>query len=152
MSSLKVWAICIGMGGLFAFLYHYHSISIENVNMKGTIAVQESALKEQAETIRNLKETAEKRDKIVGNTVKSFQNVEKIENIVNSRLEKKKNGDDRDLTVIAERHPGVMKDIINNATANVFRCFEVVSGSKLTENEIKNGNTQCPNLFENLSN
>lgn len=60
-----------------------------------------------------------------------------------------------DLAYLARQRPGLVENAINNASDNVLRCFEILSGSELTEEErnATNGrsfNTECPWLFDSL--
>jgi len=57
-----------------------------------------------------------------------------------------------DLAVLGEKKPETVQRIINAASAKVLRCFEIESGSKLTEAEInatsgKAFNSECPWLW-----
>jgi len=51
----------------------------------------------------------------------------------------------------------LVQRIINNASDNAMRCFEILSGSPLTDNErnAQNGqefNSECPFLFDTYIN
>jgi len=57
-----------------------------------------------------------------------------------------------DLAVLGEKKPDTVQRMINNASAKVLRCFEIESGSKLTEAETnatsgKAFNSECPWLW-----
>ena len=57
-----------------------------------------------------------------------------------------------DLAVLGEKKPDTVQRMINSASAKVLRCFEIESGSKLTEAEknAKSGkafNSECPWLW-----
>ncbi len=59
---------------------------------------------------------------------------------------------DIDLGLLAVEKPESMERAVNNGTANASRCFEILSGSPLTEEEqnAKNGdkfNKECPWLW-----
>ena len=43
---------------------------------------------------------------------------------------------EHELGYLAANRPGLVENIINNGTQNVLRCFEIASGSSLTEDEI----------------
>lgn len=51
-----------------------------------------------------------------------------------------------DLTYLANKKPGLIQRKINNATGEVMRCFELVTGNEVKENE---QNSQCPDLTNN---
>lgn len=59
-----------------------------------------------------------------------------------------------DLGMLAKNRSSLIEKIVNNATANALRCFELLSGSPLTEREknAKNArefNSECTYLFNN---
>lgn len=62
--------------------------------------------------------------------------------------------EEHDLGYLASEKPGLVENIINNASDNAARCFEIMSGSPLTETE-KNArnalefNSECPWLWSN---
>ena len=58
-----------------------------------------------------------------------------------------------DIGVLASRKPELVERLINNASEKALRCFEILSGSKLTDAErnAKDGrtfNSECPWLFD----
>lgn len=60
-----------------------------------------------------------------------------------------------DLGVLGSNKPGLVERVINNATDNVGRCFELLTGAELTEEEknATNGNafnSECPWLYDSL--
>lgn len=61
-----------------------------------------------------------------------------------------------DLGILAENKPFLVEKIINTASKKANRCFELLSGAPLTEEEKnakneKEFNSECPFLFNNLS-
>lgn len=58
-----------------------------------------------------------------------------------------------DIGVLASRKPELVERLINNASEKALRCFEILSGAKLTDAErnAKDGrtfNSECPWLFD----
>lgn len=84
---------------------------------------------------------------------------ESLRQLQNDFIESRRQGqllEDRfeghDIGRMAERYPGLIQNIINGGTEDAFRCFEIMSGSPLTEEErnATNGNEfnkECPWLF-----
>lgn len=64
--------------------------------------------------------------------------------VLNKKLTKTKTGKKRDLTKIARRKTKLFEKIINRGSLYRNRCFEIASGSKLTEADKKN--TVCKDL------
>ena len=61
------------------------------------------------------------------------------------------NGTKRDIGYLAAEKPYLIEKIVNKASDNIFRCFEIASGDPLTDKEkdaVKRSqiNTECPNL------
>lgn len=58
-----------------------------------------------------------------------------------------------EIGALAEARPGLVQNVINNATAQAGRCFELLSGAPLNERERnaqtpRQANSECPWLFE----
>ena len=57
----------------------------------------------------------------------------------------------RDIGKLAEVKPTLIERVINNATKNALRCFEIASGSPLTHDELgarkkSQINPECPSI------
>ena len=124
--------LMFAMGGLGYWYYtdtqSRMSILVAN-EAKATLAVQES----------------EKAKKVME---ENFQRVTQELKQVNDKF--------GNLGVLANKKPGLVQKIINKATSNVNRCFELESGAKLTEKEsnAKTGkafNNECPWLWSGAS-
>jgi len=60
-----------------------------------------------------------------------------------------------DLGILGSQKPALVERIINNASDNVGRCFELLSGAELTESErnaenARSFNSECPWLYDSL--
>ena len=104
----------------------------------------------QAQTIEKLnKDIVRSRETLVrlrDEFGKFRRDYEILENKFNKRS---KNFGTRDIGKLAEVKPALIERIINNATKKVLRCFEIASGSPLTEKEINATkksqiNPECP--------
>lgn len=56
-----------------------------------------------------------------------------------------------ELGALAEAKPGLVEKIVDNGTKDVLRCFEIVSGSPLTKEELNavkksQTNSSCPDI------
>ena len=79
-----------------------------------------------------------------------FATIRASNNVLSQKLQR------HDLGVLANKKPGLVQKIINRATVNANRCFEIESGAKLTEKEknAKTGkafNNECPWLWSGAS-
>ena len=56
-----------------------------------------------------------------------------------------------ELDILAQNKPGLVQRIINRASVNVMRCFEIATGSPLTHDELQADkpslyNRECPTI------
>jgi hypothetical protein len=106
------------------------------------------AVQTQQEVIEQQKKDFE-RFRVVSNRLQTTLNEqEKIATKLSSKLTTKKNGDSRDLGYLASKKPGLVQNIINKATENVNRCFEIITGSEITEGE---KNNECQDYIDSLN-
>lgn len=63
---------------------------------------------------------------------------------LNDKLNIKANGQSRDLGELARAKPQVVQGIINRATDDVNRCFEILTGASVKEGEVNN---ECKDLI-----
>ena len=140
--------LMFAMGGLGYWYYtdtqSRMSILVAN-EAKATLAVQESekAKKVMAENFQRVTQDLKQvNDK--------FATIRASNNVLSQKLQR------HDLGVLANKKPGLVQKIINRATVNANRCFEIESGAKLTEKEknAKTGkafNNECPWLWSGAS-
>ena len=63
---------------------------------------------------------------------------------LNDKLNVKANGQARDLGELAHAKPQIVQGIINRATDDVNRCFEILTGAPVKEGEVNN---ECKDLI-----
>ena len=64
---------------------------------------------------------------------------------LDGKLNVKANGQSRDLGELARAKPQIVQGIINRATDDVNRCFEILTGSPVKEGEVNN---ECKDLVK----
>lgn len=67
---------------------------------------------------------------------------------LDDKLNVKANGQARDLGELARAKPQIVQGIINRATDDVNRCFEILTGSPVKEGEVNN---ECKDLVNRSS-
>jgi ABC-type anion transport system duplicated permease subunit len=67
---------------------------------------------------------------------------------LNDKLNVKANGQSRDLGELARAKPAMVQGIVNRATDDVNRCFEVLTGATVKEGEVNN---ECKDLVKRSS-
>jgi len=134
------------LGGAGSFYWYYNDTQarltelVEN-NAKLEIAVQtsEAALKSVQEDLKRANEEAQKVNA-------EFSRIRAQNNVLANKLQK------HDLGVLGAAKPALVEKIINKASAKAGRCFELLSGAELTEEERnatseKAFNSECPWLW-----
>ena len=127
-------------------------------NLKANLAISqanEQKLKDAAEVqsqyIETLKQDFAKIQSINADIVENNARLDKQVKELKNKFNQSKNGNPRDFGVLAIAKPRPIEKIINRASNNVNRCFEIVSGSPLTEKEINaklksEANNECPSI------
>jgi len=141
VKGIIIYSCIIGAG----FLYMY----IQNIQKDLEIKEQEIqryeiAVQEQSKLIVQRSSEIEQ----IKNANLSLMEVVSIhEKTIRSLQEKfnvQANGQSRDLGAITRVKPKLIENIVNRATSNVNRCFEIATGSQPKQNETNN---ECKELF-----
>jgi uncharacterized protein YicC (UPF0701 family) len=108
------------------------------VTLKGALETQSETLKtKEQEHVAVIKLSSDIRSiaKAQANEVKGL----------NDKLNVKASGQSRDLGELARAKPQIVQGIINRATDDVNRCFEILTGAPVKEGEINN---ECKDLVK----
>ena len=119
----------------------------DNVILKANQIQLEQSIKSQAKVLAQQKKDFEKIMKANKEMNQLVDNLQEDMRQLDKRFTKK----GRDIGKIAEKKPGLVEKIINNATERAKRCVEIASGAPLTEAEINATkkseiNPECPAL------
>ena len=150
MSYIKTVIAVVGVAGIIGVAYHVNSLNTDLAKVKQDLVVSKenetklmNALKTQAEVLRNKEleyaSIVQLSSGLRSIAQKQSQEIKKLSNKLNT----KSNGSSRDLGVIARFKPALIQKIVNNATKDANRCFEIVSGSPVLTNEVNN---ECKDL------
>lgn len=128
-----------GLNNTIAFL------TTDNATFKANQANLEQAIMDQKETIASLEADAERQNAILRDTLDEFSSARDSVDDLQDRLGR------HEIGFLAIRKPGLVENVINNAADSIGRCFEIASGSPLTEAEIaatlpSQINNECPDL------
>jgi len=104
----------------------------------------ETAVEDQVQVIEQMrqdqKEIAESREEIRGLIDQQRRTIDDLR----SRFNESADGSERDFGKLAMSKPGLIENIINNASENAIRCMEIASGAELTKEEKNAGsNSEC---------
>ena len=147
---MKIYALLIVMGlvggVVYAGKYYYDTtqakittLTENNTKLEGAVETAEAATK-------SLKQDYAKIAKELNKVNNEFARIRKQNNVLANKLK------DMDLALLAVNKTTSIERAINRGTVNAGRCFELLSGSELTEKELeaKNGkefNRECPWLW-----
>jgi hypothetical protein len=133
------------VGGTF---YWYYNDTQERMGILHEINGDlEAAMQYNEETIKQLQIDNQKAKEQLGKVNNQFVDIRRQNQVLADKLSKVNLGN------LAQNKPVLVEKIINNATAKANRCFELITGAKLTdkEREAKDGksfNSECPWMFD----
>lgn len=146
--------IILVMGGVGAWYYDVTQTKIEtltayNATLTANVDKLEEVNLKNIDTIAKMESNFERQREQYTQLQESFSKIRSQNNQLKDRLGK------HDLGALAAAKPALVGRVVNNASAKVNRCFEIVSGALLTETErnAKNGksfNSECPWLYDDL--
>lgn len=113
----------------------------ENKQLTSAIEDQQEIIIKQTVDVQQIKEINSSLNTIISRQQKQIRELDEKFNITAS-------GESRDLGKITRAKPGLVNKIVNSATDNVNRCFELASGAELKEEDLNNG--ECKDLIESL--
>lgn len=123
LSGIKTYLIMAGIFVLlvtaFIFYYKYNQNQLAQLNQ--TIAKQQLALDTEAATIKKLN------DAIVNTQLASDALNAKFTTIEKDTSQLTKEFSSHDLATIANKKPGILEDLVNNATKKTLTQFETIS-------------------------
>ena len=146
-----VFVIILTLAGGGGYVYYQKSqqeraVLIAQAAVNNTkIALQQQAIKQADADVRKI-------NKILNNLEDKFKrSQEDYDNLVGRFNKVSKNFGTRDIGKLAVNKPGLIAKVITRASAKALRCFEILSGSPLTNKEINATkpsqiNAECPTI------
>ena len=152
MSYIVIILIVImGIGGGGSYMYYQNSQQ-EKAVLIAEAAVRDTKIALQNEAIAQADRDREKIQQVVDNLNQRFAQSQKdYDNLVGRFGKLSANFGTRDIGKLAENKPKLIERVISRASAKVLRCFEILSGSPLTNKELtatkpSEINTECPSV------
>lgn len=145
--KIKIAVIAIGIGSALVYggiQYHKHLqntiAELQNQNLRLELAQESST-----QVIDSLKSDQLEIVEINKQVTAEFNKITERVHELEDRLTK------YDIGVLANAKPKLVEKAVNNGTADSNRCFEILSGVPLTEDEINatkksESNTICPDV------
>lgn len=139
-------AIMLGMAGAFYWYYQDSQARIQTLSENN--AKLETAVEMNEQTIDSLEQSFEESREELRRVNEEFANIRRQNDVLAEKLER------HDLGVLGNAKPGLVERIVDSATRKTNRCFEILSGAELTEEEQnaetpEQANSECPWLFDN---
>ncbi len=145
---LLLAALLLALGGAWYYTNKEKNAEIafllsENITLEGNVNILKDSINKSNETITNLQNSYDTIFTNYKNLEIEFNMYRKYGNEVNERINR------HDLNSLALAKPELIENIINNASANALRCFELLSGSPKNAKELaattdSEFNSECP--------
>lgn len=133
-----------------AFWVYYNDTQERIAILNENNAKLETAVAISEETISTLQADFARANEEINRINTEFAAIRAQNNVLADKLAK------HDLAVLGSGKPSLVERLVNRGTVNAGRCFEILSGSQLTdkEKEATNGeefNRECPWLWPGLT-
>ena len=152
ISGIKVGLILLvlaGAGGGFMYVKNLKAdlavSEADNMKLEESVAEQKAVIEQVQADFKKQQEISKKLQEVNSTLAKELKDTEEKFNKVNA------SGKKRDVGNLAIKKSKIIEKVINKGTANANRCFEIATGSPLTEKE-KNAtkksqiNPECPSI------
>jgi len=144
-----IFVLILSAGGGYVW---YQNSEQEKARIIAEMAIKETQLALAEEARKQAQEDRLLIEQVLNDVNKKFDKAQDDY----TRLEKKfdkvsANFGTRDIGKLAENKPGPIGKVITKASRNALRCFEILSGSPLTESELaatkpSQLNSECPSI------
>ena len=152
ISGIKIFLILgvlAGIGGGYMYVKNLKAdlavSEANNMKLEQSVADQKAVIEQVQADFKQQQEISKKLQETNLTLAKELKDTEEKFNKVNA------SGKKRDVGALALKKAKIMEKVINKGTANANRCFEIATGSPLTEKE-KNAtkksqiNPECPSI------
>ena len=131
------------------FYWYYNDTQERMAILNENNAKLETAVATSEAAVESLQADYEKANQELGELNEKFTSIRRQNKTLSDKLGR------HDLGNLAENKPGLVEKVITKASGKANRCFELISGSELTEKEKeatngKSFNSECPWLFDYL--
>ena len=130
----------------------YQNNEQEKARIIAEMAIKETQLALAEEARKQAQEDRLLIEQVLNDVNKKFDKAQDDYNRLEKKFDKvSANFGTRDIGKLAENKPGPIGKVITKASRNALRCFEILSGSPLTESELaatkpSQLNSECPSI------
>ena len=149
IKMLLILGVLAGLGGGYMYVKNLKAdlavSEANNMKLHQSVADQKAVIEQVQADFKKQQEISKKLQETNLTLAKELRDTEEKFNKVNA------SGKKRDVGALALKKAKIMEKVINKGTANANRCFEIATGSPLTEKE-KNAtkksqiNPECPSI------
>jgi len=149
IKMLLILGVLAGLGGGYMYVKNLKAdlavSEANNMKLEQSVADQKAVIEQVQADFKQQQEISKKLQETNLTLAKELRDTEEKFNKVNA------SGKKRDVGALALKKAKIMEKVINKGTANANRCFEIATGSPLTEKE-KNAtkksqiNPECPSI------
>jgi hypothetical protein len=145
LSYIKIGAVILLLSAIGAAYWYFNWSQKEMQVLRENAVKLEMALVQSEAAVKALQDSMREAVARFNATNQKFQEARENNIVLRDKLGK------HELGALAEAKPGLVQNLVNRGSANVARCFEILSGSPLTESEraaTKRSqiNTSCPDI------
>ena len=152
LTYLKLAAIGLVLAVVVGFMVHYNGLKSDLVLARSNLVTSEANVQKVKDALALEKKNSaqvKKQYRSILRITKSLRSADQEHREViqdlNDKLNTRANGQSRDLGHLARAKPRLIERIVNRATVNVMRCFELATGAPPREGE---RNSECKNLTQ----
>lgn len=145
----KLIPTLVMVGSISGGLWYVTELRADLQTAEQNVNVMEQSLNQQQQTITKIQEDQleirESRQELNDIVSEQKREIDRLR----SRFSESSSGESRDIGNLAVQKPGLVENIINNASDDATRCLEIASGAELTEEELTNAdNSECESLIQ----
>lgn len=123
----------------------------ENSGLKYDVSALVDSNEQNVDTIKNLEQDQQRIQRDYEQLQSDFASIRSNNNLLREKLAQ------HEMNYLAYSKPGLVENIINDASDDATRCFELLTGSPFTEKELnaeneKQFNSECPWLWPDSNN
>ena len=134
-----IGAVVVFAAGLYWYVSNLQAtvriLEANNVKLEYAVSEQQRLIEQQQRDTQSITAIMKSQAKLTSSLTNSLIELNEKFHKVNGK------GVQRDIGRIGERKPLLVQNIINKSTTNALRCFELLTGDALKENE---KNEDCP--------
>ena len=151
LSSVKWIVIAGAVTAAIGAFWYISGLRADLQQSQQNVVTLKSSVEEQQSVIEQIRADQEQITQLRSQLNSVVRQQEEEINALRNRFDRSSSGKKRDIGTLAVAKPGLVQDIITNASTEATRCVEIASGAELTQGEqnaVSRGeiNSECPSL------